>query len=69
MVEKYLKKNITRTDLEDYILNYSLEHEYAKPHSGKEFTINPAVDQGKITPQDSLSVPPAEIRRRYGYGR
>ncbi len=69
MIEKYLKAEITRTDLEDYILNYSLEHEYAKPHSGKEFSINPAVDQGKITPEDSLSIPPAEIRRRYGYGR
>ena len=67
MIEKYLKKEITRTDLEDYVLNYSLEHEYVKPYSGKEFTINPADDQGKITPQDTLSVPPAEIRRRYGY--
>ncbi|GGE26290.1 penicillin-binding protein 2 [Psychroflexus planctonicus] len=40
MVEKYLKGNITRTDLEQWILSNSLEEEYAKPYSGEPFKIN-----------------------------
>ncbi len=40
MVEKYLKKQIERTDLEDWILTHSLEEEYAKPYSEEPFTIN-----------------------------
>ncbi len=40
MVEKYIKKQITRTDMEDWILSHSLEEEYAKPLSGEPFIIN-----------------------------
>lgn len=40
MIEKYLKGEITRTDMEKYVLEGSLEAEYAKPYSGKPFTIN-----------------------------
>ena len=40
MIEKYLKGAISRADLERYILNGSLEEEYAKPLSGKPFKIN-----------------------------
>jgi len=40
MIEKYLSGKITRTDLERYVLEGSLESEYAKPLSGKPFTIN-----------------------------
>ena len=40
MVEKYIKKEITRTDMEDWILSHSLEEEYAKPLSGEPFIIN-----------------------------
>jgi penicillin-binding protein 2 len=40
MIEKYLKGEITRTDLEQFILNGSLEEEYAKPYSGEPFKIN-----------------------------
>lgn len=40
MVEKYLKGEITRTDMEKFVLEGSLEAEYAKPYSGKPFTIN-----------------------------
>src|SRR5690606_4372141 len=40
IIEKYIKGEITRTDLEDWILRYSLEHEYEKPYSGKPFGIN-----------------------------
>ena len=40
MIEKYLKGEITRTDLEQFILNGSLEEEYAKPYSGEPFIIN-----------------------------
>ncbi|MEX0290935.1 MAG: penicillin-binding protein 2 [Flavobacteriaceae bacterium] len=40
MIEKYLKGEITRRDLEKRMLEKTLEHEYAKPYSGKEFKIN-----------------------------
>ena len=40
MIEKYIKGEITRTDMERYVLNGSLEEEYAKPYSGEPFTIN-----------------------------
>ncbi|TJY37012.1 penicillin-binding protein 2 [Pontimicrobium aquaticum] len=40
MIEKYLKGNITRTDLERWVMSYTLEHEYDKPTSGKPFKIN-----------------------------
>ena len=40
MIEKYLKGEISRTDLEQFILNGSLEEEYAKPYSGEPFLIN-----------------------------
>ena len=40
MIEKYIKGEITRKDMEDYVLNGSLEEEYAKPYSGEPFTIN-----------------------------
>lgn len=40
MIEKYLKGTITRTDMEDFILQGSLEDEYAKPYSGQPFRIN-----------------------------
>lgn len=40
MIEKYLKGDITRTDMESFVLNGSLEAEYAKPYSGAPFNIN-----------------------------
>ena len=40
MIEKYLRGEITRKDMETWILNNSLEAEYAKPQSGKPFRIN-----------------------------
>jgi penicillin-binding protein 2 len=40
MIEKYLKDEIERTDLERWILNNTLEDEYAKPYSGEPFKIN-----------------------------
>jgi len=40
MIEKYLKDNIERKDLENWILNHTLEDEYAKPYSGEPFKIN-----------------------------
>ncbi len=40
MIEKYIKRKITRKDLEKRMLEKTLEHEYAKPYSGKEFKIN-----------------------------
>lgn len=40
MIEKYINDTITRIDMEDYLLKHTLEHEYAKPYSGKPFGIN-----------------------------
>lgn len=40
MIEKYLKGEITRKDMEKFVLEGSLEAEYEKPYSGKPFTIN-----------------------------
>ncbi|RNC85098.1 MAG: penicillin-binding protein 2 [Winogradskyella sp.] len=40
MIEKYLKKEISRTDLENFVLSHTLEHEYQKPYSGEPFKIN-----------------------------
>ena len=40
MIEKYLKDEITRKDLEKWIMSHSLEDEYAKPYSGEPFKIN-----------------------------
>ncbi|NNG09837.1 MAG: penicillin-binding protein 2 [Arenibacter sp.] len=43
MIEKYLKGEITRTDLEKRMLEKTLEKEYAKPYSGEPFKINERV--------------------------
>ncbi len=40
MIEKYLKGETTRKDMENWILTHSLEDEYAKPLSGEPFKIN-----------------------------
>lgn len=40
MIEKYIKGEVTEKAMEQYVLNGSLEEEYAKPLSGKPFTIN-----------------------------
>jgi penicillin-binding protein 2 len=40
MIEKYLKGEITRKDMEDFVLNGSLMDEYEKPYSGQPFNIN-----------------------------
>ncbi|MCL6216861.1 penicillin-binding protein 2 [Zunongwangia pacifica] len=48
MIEKYLKGKITRTDLEDFIMDpkNSLEDEYEKPYSGEPFLINDGKKNG-----------------------
>ena len=40
MIEKYLTKNVKRKDLEKRMIEKSLEEEYAKPYSGRPFSIN-----------------------------
>ena len=40
LIEKYIKGEITRKDLERRMLEKTLEHEYMKPYSGEEFKIN-----------------------------
>ncbi len=43
LIEKYLKGEISRKDLEQRMLEKTLEHEYAKPYSGQPFKINERV--------------------------
>lgn len=43
LIEKYVKGRITRKDLEKRMLEKTLGHEYAKPHSGEPFKINERV--------------------------
>ncbi|MGB5274067.1 MAG: penicillin-binding protein 2 [Flavobacteriaceae bacterium] len=43
MIEKYLKGEISRKDLEKRMLEKTLDLEYAKPYSGEEFKINERV--------------------------
>ena len=40
MIEYYIKGEITRKDLENFVLRYSLEHEYEKPYLDEAFGIN-----------------------------
>jgi penicillin-binding protein 2 len=40
LIEKHINETISRTDMEDWILKHTLEHEYAKPYSGQPFGIN-----------------------------
>ena len=40
LIEKYLKGEISRKDLEKRMLEKTLDHEYAKPYSGEDFKIN-----------------------------
>ncbi|GAA3602951.1 penicillin-binding protein 2 [Flavivirga amylovorans] len=40
IIEQHIKGDITRKDLEEWILKHSLENEYAKPYSGEPFKIN-----------------------------
>ena len=40
MIEKYINNEITRIDMENWVLTHSLENEYAKPYSGQPFKIN-----------------------------
>ncbi|MEH6537878.1 MAG: penicillin-binding protein 2 [Psychroserpens sp.] len=55
MIEKYIKREITRTDMENWILTHSLENEYAKPYSGEPFKIN-----GETTLQVVEKIKPEE---------
>ncbi|AGC77107.1 penicillin-binding protein 2 [Nonlabens dokdonensis] len=56
LIEKHIKGEITRTDLEKYLLSHSLEYEYAKRISNQPFKINEAIDQGLITEQKEKSL-------------
>lgn len=40
MIEKYIKGEVTLKQMEKMVIEKSLEEEYAKPYSGKPFTIN-----------------------------
>ncbi|WP_455170323.1 penicillin-binding protein 2 [Aegicerativicinus sediminis] len=48
MIEKYIKGEITRKDLEKWVMSHSLENEYAKPLSGEPFKINGEAQMQRI---------------------
>ncbi|GAA4279705.1 penicillin-binding protein 2 [Gaetbulibacter aestuarii] len=52
IIEKYLRGTITRTDLESWILDHSLENEYKKPYSGEPFNINGESDFQTVSPEE-----------------
>ena len=52
IIEQYLRNEISRTDLENFVLRYSLEHEYNKPYSGAPFGINRQTILDPITDEE-----------------
>ena len=63
MIEKYIKGEITRTDMESWILKHTLEHEYEKPYSGAPFNINGqsrimTVEEFELQKQKKLNLNP-----------
>jgi penicillin-binding protein 2 len=52
MIEKYLKKKITRTDLEKRMLEGSLQGEYAK-YTGKKEVDSLLLKPKVLTPQEA----------------
>jgi penicillin-binding protein 2 len=56
MIEKHLKGEITRKDLETYLMTHSLEKEYEKPYLNAPFDINEEFDTGLIDPEWKSSV-------------
>jgi len=54
MIEKYINGEITRKDMETWILTHGLESEYAKPYSGQPFTINRGATID-IIPQETVN--------------
>ena len=52
MIEKYIKGDISRTDMERFVLEGSLEGEYIKPLSGKSYYINDGSEFIEVKPKD-----------------
>ena len=52
MIEYYLKGEITRKDMESFVLKHSLEHEYQKPYSEEPFGINRQTTLEVISEED-----------------
>ena len=70
MIEKYINGDISRKDLEHWILTHSLENEYAKPYSGQPFKINAQsqyqVIDLPVNPEienKPINIPPNETNR------
>lgn len=63
MIEKYIKGEITRTDLENRMYTETLEHEYEKPFLGVPFLINQSIIKKtdlkkfpKKEPEDEINI-------------
>jgi len=52
MIEKHIRGQITRKDLENWVLRHTLENEYAKPYSGEPFKINGQTELQVIKPEE-----------------
>ena len=56
MIESYIKGEISRTDMEDFVLRHTLEHEYAKPYSDEPFGINRQTTLETVSPEEYQNI-------------
>ncbi|MCA0151769.1 penicillin-binding protein 2 [Winogradskyella vincentii] len=56
MIERYIKGEISRTDMEDFVLRHTLEHEYAKPYSDEPFGINRQTTLETVSPEEYQNI-------------
>lgn len=56
MIESYIKGEISRTDMEDFVLRHTLKHEYAKPYSDEPFGINRQTTLETVSPEEYQNI-------------
>ena len=56
MIERYIKGEISRTDMENFVLRHTLEHEYAKPYSDEPFGINRQTTLETVSPEEYQNI-------------
>ena len=56
MIESYIKGEISRTDMENFVLRHTLEHEYAKPYSDEPFGINRQTTLETVSPEEYQNI-------------
>ena len=56
MIESYIKGEISRTDMDDFVLRHTLKHEYAKPYSDEPFGINRQTTLETVSPEEYQNI-------------